>query len=316
MSVRKDKDGRWHVEFKQRSKRIHRRCPKNATKSDALALEARLRQQIADHKPDNPDPSMMRVMDFFIEYSKTLRSPKTAYYNAARIQPWLEKYRASQARECAAHIIADLKRHYRPASINRSLWTLQRALKLAWERGAIPENHGAKIKKLPENNKREIYLTVEQVRYLATFASPDTQAAIWIALLTGARRGEILKMRPEHIGASSINIPSDNTKTLSGRNVPIVSALRPWLAHLPLSIGVEGIKSGFRRARERAGMPEVHFHDLRHSCASILIGLGVDLFTISKILGHASITTTQRYAHLEIERQKEALEKLSAVIGQ
>ena len=57
-------------------------------------------------------------------------------------------------------------------------------------------------------------------------------------------------------------------------------------------------------------MPHVHFHDLRHSCASILIGLGVDLYTVSKILGHGSVSTTQRYAHLQVDQQRAALEKL------
>jgi integrase len=49
------------------------------------------------------------------------------------------------------------------------------------------------------------------------------------------------------------------------REVPIVPALRPWLKFLPLAINFEGIKTGFRRAREAAGMNHVHFHDLRHS---------------------------------------------------
>ncbi|WP_233516087.1 tyrosine-type recombinase/integrase [Janthinobacterium sp. BJB426] len=43
----------------------------------------------------------------------------------------------------------------------------------------------------------------------------------------------------------------------------------------------------------------MNFHDLRHSCASIMLGLGVNLYTISKILGHANVQTTQRYAHLQ-----------------
>jgi site-specific recombinase XerD len=89
-----------------------------------------------------------------------------------------------------------------------------------------------------------------------------------------------------------------------------VPALRPWLKYLPLPITYEGIKSGFRRAREDAGMPHVHYHDLRHSCASILLSLGVDLYTISKILGHSSIKTTERYAHLQVKAQRAALGKL------
>ncbi|WP_229461789.1 tyrosine-type recombinase/integrase [Massilia sp. NR 4-1] len=42
-------------------------------------------------------------------------------------------------------------------------------------------------------------------------------------------------------------------------------------------------------------MPHVNFHDLRHSCASILLALGANLHAIGKILGHANVQTTQRY---------------------
>lgn len=63
---------------------------------------------------------------------------------------------------------------------------------------------------------------------------------------------------------------------------------------------VDGAKSAWRRARVKAGMEHVNFHDLRHSCASIMLGLGVDLYTISKILGHSSAQTTQRYSHLQV----------------
>jgi len=46
----------------------------------------------------------------------------------------------------------------------------------------------------------------------------------------------------------------------------------------------------------------------------ILIGLGVDLYTVSKILGHGSISTTQRYAHLQVDQQRQALEKLGNLV--
>jgi site-specific recombinase XerD len=95
----------------------------------------------------------------------------------------------------------------------------------------------------------------------------------------------------------------------------MVAALRPHLRNMPLAINYEGVKSGFRRAREAVGLEHVHSHDLCHCCASILIGLKVDLYTISKILGHSSIQSTQRYAHLQVEQQRAALNKLSAKVG-
>jgi integrase len=85
--------------------------------------------------------------------------------------------------------------------------------------------------------------------------------------------------------------------------------VRPWFAHVPLAVSAEGIKTAWQRARVAAGLPGVNFHDLRHSCASILIASGADLFTVSKILGHASTRTTERYAHMQIEQQRRAMTK-------
>jgi integrase len=120
----------------------------------------------------------------------------------------------------------------------------------------------------------------------------------------------VCQILPEHIGTDTLRIPAGNTKTLRYREVPIVPALRPWLDQLPLAISFEGVKSGFRRAREKAGMPHVHFHDLRHSCATVLLGLGVDLHVVREILGHTSVKTTERYAHVMTAPQRQALEKL------
>ena len=109
-------------------------------------------------------------------------------------------------------------------------------------------------------------------------------------------------------------IPASHTKTNMARVVPIIPALRPWLKHFPLTLTVEGLKSNWQRARVRAGMDHVNFHDLRHSCASIMLGLGVDLYTISKILGHSTIQTTQRYSHLQVDAQRVALGKLGDLV--
>ena len=58
------------------------------------------------------------------------------------------------------------------------------------------------------------------------------------------------------------------------------------------------VQKAFRNARTRAGMPGLHFHDLRHTFASRWMMNGGDLYVLKEILGHKSITMTQRYAHL------------------
>lgn len=310
MSIWIDKQGRRHASVMVKGRRLHRILEAGASASDAKQLESDLRQQLSAPKPAAGDPLLVEVMPLYMEHAKTTRWPDQAEHCAKRIQPWLTGFRASQAREVAGKIIRDMKPHYKPATINRSLAALKKALSIAWDLGMTAVNHGAEIKSLPPNNKREVFLTLNEVEHLAAHCPEGVQAAIWIALYTGARRGEILAMRPEDVGTHSLTIHAQNTKTLRTRVIPIVDPLWRWLSEVPLPYkDFEGLKTGFQRGRKRAGMEHVHFHDLRHSCASILIASGADLYTVSKILGHAAVTTTQRYSHMQVEQQRIALDK-------
>ncbi len=329
MSIWEDKNGRRHVGIMVGGKRVHRILPEGSTSGDAKRIEAELRGAIIKSPKQvviPGDPPMSGVLALYIEHAQGLRSAKTSEYHALRLGPWAEKYKASQADEFAAHVIKDMsekvkdkktglmKAAYAPATINRSLATAKKGLTLAWQKHITSENYGLRIKNVSVHNKREVFLEVSQVQKIAQHCTEQAQAAIWAALLTGARRGEILQVRAEHIGKDTITIPSSHTKTLKTRVIPIVPALRPWLVHFPLTMNFEGLKTSWQRARVKAGMEHVNFHDLRHSCASIMLGLGVDLYTIGEILGHSNVQTTKRYAHLQIDRQRAALGKLSNLV--
>lgn len=311
--------GGYEVSVCVRRVRLHRRLPPGTTARDAKRVEAELTiaagRLAADRKPVIPgDPTMVEVMVLYVEHAKHLRSPETAQHHAARIGRWCEQYRASEARQCAAHIIADMRGHYADATINRSLGTLKKGLRLAWERGRTPVDYSGMVKRLAEHNARHTWLTLEQVRQLADHCTTPVRAAIWIAVLTGCRRGEALALRPDMIGRDTITLPAGATKTLRTRTVPIIAPLRPWLKHVgPDGLGVtfEGVKSGFRRAREAAGMPDVQYRDLRRSTGTLLIQAGVPLHHVSQILGHTSTTVTERvYAHLAGSQLRQSMQAL------
>lgn len=317
MSIWDDKKGRKHVGVMVGGKRVHRILPEGATAGDAKLVEAEIRAAVArDPKRVNipGDPPMSQILALYVEHAKTLRSADTSKHHAMRLGQWAEKYKASQAQEFADHVIKDMRDVYAHATINRSLACAKKGLEIAWRQRLTGENYGLRIKPMAVNNKREVFLTVDQVREIAQHCTEQAQAAIWCALLTGARRGEIFQIRAEHIGADTITLPASHTKTNRMRVIPIIPALRPWLHCFPLTMTVDGVKSSWRRARVAAGMKHVNFHDLRHSCASIMLGLGVDLYTISKVLGHSNVATTQRYAHLQVDAQRAALGKLSSLV--
>jgi len=71
-----------------------------------------------------------------------------------------------------------------------------------------------------------------------------------------------------------------------------------------------GVYRAFKRVCIEVGYPDYRFHDLRHDFCSKLVQAGVDLYTVKELAGHKDITTTQRYAHLNPERLKQAVSVL------
>ncbi len=71
----------------------------------------------------------------------------------------------------------------------------------------------------------------------------------------------------------------------------------------------------YRAILDRAGLPRMRYHDLRHSCASLLLAQGVELRTIMEILGHSQIATTADiYAHVLPALQRDAASRMEALL--
>ncbi len=73
---------------------------------------------------------------------------------------------------------------------------------------------------------------------------------------------------------------------------------------------INDVKTTFNATTRRAGIKDLRFHDLRHTFASRLIERGVDLITVKDLLGHHSVTVTQRYTHSNAEQKRKAVESL------
>ncbi len=134
---------------------------------------------------------------------------------------------------------------------------------------------------------------------------------VGLLFLTGARKSELLKARWSDIDLEKRTWTLNMTKNGRGRHVPLSQAAMdiisqlprypdcPWLLPNPQTLlPFTDIKRSFREAPKLAGLDDVHIHDLRHSYASALVGSGVDLYTVGKLLGHVNVASTARYAHL------------------
>jgi integrase len=76
---------------------------------------------------------------------------------------------------------------------------------------------------------------------------------------------------------------------------------------------IEPPKRAWAKVTDKAGLPGLRIHDLRHTVASWAVARGVSLPTIAKLLGHASTASTQRYAHLGLDAGADVLEAVSGI---
>jgi len=73
------------------------------------------------------------------------------------------------------------------------------------------------------------------------------------------------------------------------------------------------MKTAFNRARERAGLADLRFHDLRHTFASRLVQAGIPLYEVMHLTGHKSFEMVQRYSHLAPDYADRAIQVLNAI---
>lgn len=101
-----------------------------------------------------------------------------------------------------------------------------------------------------------------------------------------------------------------DTKNGDRRAVPMHPRIRCCLQYLPITTAKITLQAAWRRARARVDMPDVHFHDLRHSAANEMVNAGVDLYTVGVVLGHRDPRSTQRYAPLTAGTLADAVGKI------
>lgn len=147
---------------------------------------------------------------------------------------------------------------------------------------------------------------------------------VLLSLNTGARQGELTKLRWESVNLDNavMTLKGDTTKSGSTRHIPLNSealdTLRRWQKQSTGHIVFPGrsggelveIKTAWGNLLKEAEIEAFRWHDMRHHFASRLVMAGVDLNTVRDLLGHSDLKMTLRYAHLAPEHKAAAVQKL------
>ena len=222
-----------------------------------------------------------------------------------------------------------------PIQFNRCYGILSKAFNLAEIWGYRPKNSNPcrGIHKFPEK-KKERFLTweeIEKIDHILTqqesykTTSLYSLAAIRLLMHTGCRLSEVLTLQWDDVFLNEGYLHLKDSKT-GEKKIPLNESAKSILASLKTVNGnpyvfvgdkpgtcLTTLKRAWTKIRGLADLHDVRIHDLRHTFASLAIKQGVDLYTVSKLLGHRNIHTTTRYAHLEIKQLIAATNKVDEV---
>lgn len=184
--------------------------------------------------------------------------------------------------------------------------------------------------KLNRKRQCERFLTADELARLGEAVEefrncddPTTQcagAALTLLLLTGCRKNEILCLEWRDVKGNRLLLRDSKT---GPRTVWLGSAAKDVIKSLPrvkrtprlfwnyrYGRPMRDVASYWDKVREKAGLPDVRLHDLRHTFASHAAMNKETLPMIGRLLGHANVQTTARYAHLDDEHLLEAAQQI------
>lgn len=144
--------------------------------------------------------------------------------------------------------------------------------------------------------------------------NPIMQPLVIVAIETAMRRGEILSLRRDHVYLERRVIFLPITKNGQSRYVPLSTRAAETIGRLPESpdgrlfpIGIAAMEANFLKAVRRAGLTNLHFHDLRHTAASRMANKLPNVIELASVTGHASLQMLKRYYHPKPEELAQKL---------
>lgn len=223
------------------------------------------------------------------------------------------------------------------ATANRYLASLSACFSFAVkDLGWIERNPCPRVRKGKESAGRVRYLTDdERTRLIAACkesSNPLLYPAVVLALSTGARQGEVMRLRWNQVdfGRSTIVLRDGETKNGTGRVLPLTGEALDLLRDrakvrdlrddrvFPVAATTDAfgsLRTAWKAALQRAQVDNFHWHDLRHTAASYLTMAGIGALEVAKVLGHKTAAMTARYSHLSPERTVELGDVLTRRLG-
>ena len=212
-------------------------------------------------------------------------------------------------------------------SSRQSYWAkLKACLHEAFENHVIPSDPSRGIKGFSVPDQERAYLTVDEVRRLAATPCtyPGLRRAFLFSCLTGLRKSDIMLLRWSDVREENghTRIVFRQKKTKGQEYLDISPAAIPYLGERRGQQDLvfydfkysSSSNTELRMWAARAGvLKDFAFHCGRHTFAVMMLDLGADIYTVSKLLGHREIKTTQIYANILDKKKQDAVAMIPSI---
>lgn len=313
-----------------------------------IAEQIRQNREVQVNKPEiysGYEKQQLKIKELgernFIEYFKKIANKRKAsnHDNWVSALKYLEKFTNGNLKfvDLNEKLCEDFKEFLLTTRSNKSSKTclsqnsafsyfnkFKAALKQAYKDGYLQIDLNARIDRIKEAENQRNFLTLEELNSLVNTEclSPVLKNAALFSAITGLRFSDIVKLRwadVEYINKNGYYIHFVQQKTKGAETMPISDQAHSLMGerrqldeqvfkdltysaysnkHLALWLGLAGIKK------------KITFHCFRHTYATLQLSNGTDIYTVSKMLGHRSLKTTQVYARILDQAKRDASNKI------
>ena len=329
----------WWISFIFQGRQI-RKSTETTDKKLAQRVYDKVKGAIAEGKwfeklPGEENTFKELLEKYLAEYSAVNKAPRSHIRDRSLGRHLTKFFGDYMIVEITPKIISEYKTKRRqegasPRTLNYELTLMSHTFNLAireWEWAR--ENPVSRVSKERVNNQRERWLTLEEEEKLMAAAPKWLKEIISFAMNTGLRQSEILDLRwslvdpfrktltileQKNQGKDTLPLNGSALLVIKERmRVRSISTDLVFYSGNATRISARNLMRAFYLARERAGIPPLRFHDLRHTFATRMVQAGVDIYTVQRLGRWKNISMVMRYAHHHPESLRSGVEVLDGI---
>ncbi len=329
------RDSIWWMSYTYKSRQV-RKSTGTSDRRLAEAILAKVKVKIIEGRYfevlEEKDRTFAEMMEKYMNEHSIQKSPTGHRRNQESLKHLRTYFGDMTLAEVTPKLISAYKaKRYEekaaPATLKKELSLMRAAFNLAireWEWCRDNPLRGVKMDRV--DNERVRYLSDDDFKKVLNQCPYWVKPVVLVARYTGMRRGNIVTLRWDQVDVFGKVILLGRTKNGGPLGIPICETLMKVfkslgkVKHLRSNYVFtrpngnpytgDAVGMAFKRACDKAGILDFHFHDLRHTFASSLVQKGVDLYRVQRLLGHRDGRMTQRYSHLAPENLREAVRLL------